>query len=725
MSEERVKRKLSAILSADVVGYSRLMGEDEVSTVRTLEAYRKVMSDLIEQFRGRVVDSPGDNLLAEFSSVVDAVQCAVEIHDVIRAKNEELTEDRRMLFRIGVNLGDVIEEGDRIYGDGVNIAARLEGLAEAGGICISGSAHEQIENKLALGYEFLGEHTVKNIAKPVKVYKVPMGLKVATPTEEDKNKTKLKNWQWTALGAAGAIVVIIGALTIWNFYLRGPSIEPASVEPGKTSFVHDTKEAPNTIAVLPFDNLSPDPEQEYFSDGLADALITKLSQVKDLQVTARTSSFYFKGKKVDMRTIGETLGVAYLLEGSMQKSGNQIRIIAQLIKAADGYHLWSETYDRELKDIFTIQDNIVKEVTTALSVTLGVGEFSQPGMTHNIEAYDKYLRAISNGFKYTPDSILLSIDQFKQALDIDPDFGLAWLGLASNYSSAINLLPPRKTLGFRENAAEALKRAEIVVPDMPELLLVMAGEYPKSGNWLESEYIYMQILDEQGHANPTANEDYGVMLMRAGRNNDALIYLQRAKRLNPLSPSISFNLSVVLLNSNRIDEALAEASLGRKLLGPSTFFVITECLVALEINDRPQAATIITTYYKLDGDYPDATMLRLAEILLMEDKETALSELQELSKVPDISPISRVGIAHIASVLGDVELAFECLRESLRETGNTNSLAAIWHPIHNSIRQLPAFKAFVREIGLYDYWRESGKWTDLCRPLGDDDFVCN
>ncbi|MFC1840729.1 adenylate/guanylate cyclase domain-containing protein [Thermodesulfobacteriota bacterium] len=240
MTENRVKRKLSAILSADVVGYSRLMGEDEVSTVRTLEAYRKVMADLIEQFRGRVVDSPGDNLLAEFSSVVDAVQCGVEIHEVIRAKNEELPEDRRMLLRIGVNLGDVIQEGDRIYGDGVNIAARLEGLAEPGGVCISGSAHEQIENKLALGYEYLGEHSVKNIAKPVKVYKVPMVATNVT-SKKEKKKSKLKK-QSNALGATEGIggtglqqifswvtVIILTAIivgtAIWN--LRTP--EPHQV----------------------------------------------------------------------------------------------------------------------------------------------------------------------------------------------------------------------------------------------------------------------------------------------------------------------------------------------------------------------------------------------------------------------------------------------------------------------------------------------------------------
>jgi adenylate cyclase len=331
--EERVKRKLSAIVSADVAGYSRLMGEDEVSTVRTLEAYRKVMSDLIEQFRGRVVDSPGDNLLSEFSSVVDAVQCAVEIHEVIRAKNEELPEDRRMLFRIGVNLGDVIEEGDRIYGDGVNIAARLEGLADAGGICISGSAHEQIKNKLALGYEYIGEHTVKNIAEPLKVYRVPVGPRAAFPKEGDEKRTRLENWQWTALGAVGAIIVIIGALAIWNFYLRQAPV------------VSDMEEGPKTIAVIPFVNLSSDPEQEYFVDGLSEELLNSLTKIPDLLVTARTSSFAFKGTDKKVQGIANELGVAHILEGSVRKAGNALRITAQLIRAADGFHLWSETYD--------------------------------------------------------------------------------------------------------------------------------------------------------------------------------------------------------------------------------------------------------------------------------------------------------------------------------------------------------------------------------------------
>jgi adenylate cyclase len=384
MNQDRVKRKLSAILSADVVGYSRLMGEDEVSTVRTLEAYRKVMSDLIEQFRGRVVDSPGDNLLSEFSSVVDAVQCAVEIHEVIRAKNEELPEDRRMLFRIGVNLGDVIEEGDRIYGDGVNIAARLEGLAEAGGICISGSAHEQIENKLALGYEFFGEHTVKNIAKPVKVYKVPVGPKAATTKEGDDKKTKLNNWRWTALSAIGAIIVIIVAVAVWNFYLRQA---PTTI---------DVEEAPKTIAVLPFDDLSPEKDQEYFVVGLSEELLNTLTKIPDLLVTAKTSSFAFKGTDKMVQDIAEVLGVANILEGSVRKAGNALRITAQLVRASDGFHLWSETYDRELKDIFAVQEDIAIKVANELKMTLGIGKpLKNLGGTGNLDSLCILLRLVT------------------------------------------------------------------------------------------------------------------------------------------------------------------------------------------------------------------------------------------------------------------------------------------------------------------------------------------
>ena len=296
--QERAKRKLSAILCADVKGYSRLMGEDELGTVRTLEAYREIIAEVIRIYSGRVVDSPGDNVLAEFASVVDAVESAVEIQKELKAKNEGLPENRRMEFRIGINLGDVIEEGDRIYGDGVNVAARIEGLAQGGGICISGTAFDQVESKLSLEFDYLGEQSVKNIKKPVRAYRVRMerGVPDVTTSQE---------------------------LPL----------------PDKPS-----------IAVLPFVNMSGDPEQEYFSDGITEEIIiTWLSKIPGLFVTARNSTFTFKGQPVKVREVGQEFGVRYIMEGSVRKSGDRVRVTAQLIDVKTEQHVWADRYERELK----------------------------------------------------------------------------------------------------------------------------------------------------------------------------------------------------------------------------------------------------------------------------------------------------------------------------------------------------------------------------------------
>ncbi len=299
MTQKGFKRKLTAILSADVEGYSRLMGEDEDTTVQTITTYREAISTLVIDHNGRVIDSPGDNILAEFASVVDAMRCAWDVQQEIKSRNNELPEDFRMNFRIGINLGDVIEEGDRIYGDGVNIAARLEGLADGGGICISGTAYDQVKNKLPFRYEYQGEQKVKNIKEPVRIYKV-------------------------------------------------------LIEKDVDELILDKKlELPDnpSVAVLPFKNLSGDPRQEFFSDGFTEDITTTLAKIPRMFVIARESSFTFKGKSMQIQEIGRELGVRYVLEGSIQKFGDQIRITAQLIDAKNGHHLWAEKYDRELKDI--------------------------------------------------------------------------------------------------------------------------------------------------------------------------------------------------------------------------------------------------------------------------------------------------------------------------------------------------------------------------------------
>ena len=314
----KAKRRLAAILAADVAGYSRLMGDDERATMDTLNAYRAIFRQHIADHDGRVVDTAGDSVLAVFGSVVEAVESAVEVQAQIAVSNADLAEPRRMLFRIGINLGDVIEQDDgSLYGDGVNVAARLESLAEPGGICLSESAHMQAEGKVESAFEDIGEHEVKNIAKPVRAYRVAGG------------------------DAAPA------------------AAEPALGIPDKPS-----------IAVLPFTNMSGDAEQDYFSDGITEDLITELSRFRELFVIARNTTFTYKGKAVNVEQVGRDLGVRYVLEGSIRKAGNRVRITAQLIDAKTGGHVWAERYDRVLEDIFELQDEITRQMVGTLGVKL-------------------------------------------------------------------------------------------------------------------------------------------------------------------------------------------------------------------------------------------------------------------------------------------------------------------------------------------------------------------
>ena len=376
MTPQNVKRKLAAILAADIVGYSRLMGADETGTLAQLKTHRKELIDpKIAEHCGRIVKTTGDGILVEFASVVDAVQCAVEVQRAMTQRNAHVPEDRRLEFRVGINLGDIIIDGDDIYGDGVNIAARLEGLAEPGGICISGTAFDQVEGKLDYGYEFSGEQQVKNIEKPVRVYSV-------RPDKDDQ--------------------------------VEKPSADKA----GEKSPPHDKP----SIAVLPFTNMSGDPEQAYFSDGITEDIITDLSKVSGLFVIARHSSFTYRGKEVKLEQVGRELGVRFVLEGSVRKAGDRVRITAQLVDATTENHLWAERYDRNLEDIFAVQDEVAQKVVSALAVTLKAGEEERLGRKHtpNLEAYDLFLRGRALVFLPTVDNILSARRFFDRATGRSP-----------------------------------------------------------------------------------------------------------------------------------------------------------------------------------------------------------------------------------------------------------------------------------------------------------------
>ena len=385
MKPEVIKRRLVAILAADAAGYSRLMGADEEATLRTLTEYRTAMTACIEGRAGRVVGTAGDALLAEFPSVTDAVTCAAEIQHDLGRRNTAWAEDRRLEFRIGIHLGDVMVEGDDIFGDGVNIAARLQEMGEPGGICVSGTVHDSVRSKLGFAYEAAGEQSLKNITEPVRAFHVRIG----------------------------------GA-------------DDAAPPPAADSAPHRP-----SLAVLPFDNMSGDPQEDYFADGITEDLITEFSRFQELIVIARNSVFSYKGKAVRVQDVGRELGVRYILEGSVRKAGDKVRITAQLVEAATGHHLWAERYDRALEDVFAVQDEVTRKIVATLAGKLDSTERrrarSASERTGNLEAYDLVLRGRELWLRFTPEDNLAARRLYEKAVELDPDYARAYAGLAWTY----------------------------------------------------------------------------------------------------------------------------------------------------------------------------------------------------------------------------------------------------------------------------------------------------
>ena len=370
MESERTERKLAAILHADVVGYSRLMGEDEAGTLRTLTSYREFMDSLVVMHHGRVVGSAGDSVLAEFVSSFEALECAIEIQGALSARNAGLPDERKMLFRIGINIGEVIVQGDDIFGEGVNIAARLESLAEPGGICISGGVHEQLKNKLSLAYQFLGNKEVKNIAEPVAVYRVGLGPHEAhrKPVAPSKQEGATVTLPWNGAVLAAAVVVLLGAggFAVWQLD-RAPLAPAVDATPAPQATTAQPVGGKTSIAVLPFVNMSANLTGDDFTDGITEDIITSLAQFEDLDVISRSSVFTYKGKPVKVQQVGEELGVQFVLEGSVRTSGQRVRVTAQLVEAATGHHLWAERYDRDLFDVFALQDELTRAIVANLA----------------------------------------------------------------------------------------------------------------------------------------------------------------------------------------------------------------------------------------------------------------------------------------------------------------------------------------------------------------------
>jgi adenylate cyclase len=551
-TEQKTIRKLRAILSADVKGYSLLMADNELATIDTLKSYRQKMTLLIQQHQGRVVDSPGDNILAEFASAVDAVKCAVKIQEELKERNAELSEDRKMQFRIGINIGDVVQDADRIYGDGVNVAARIEGLAEPGGICISRGVCDHVKKKLKLGFEYLGEHAVKNISEPVRVYKV-----LTSPEEVGRiigeRKAIPKDRRKFFFAASVMLILGVAAAILWDLYFRPPPIEVASIE----KMAHPLPDKPS-IAVLAFENMSEDPKQEYFSDGITEEIITALSKTDQLFVIARNSSFTYKGRSVKVKQVAEELGVRYVLEGSVRKSEDRVRITAQLIDAISGHHLWAKRYDRDLKDIFALQDEITIKIVTALQIKLTEGEQARMWgkRAGNIDLFLKRMESLSVFRKGTIESNIRYGQIAKEMIDMAPEDSLGYRCLGwHNWMNAMTGKSPR------ESIAKTFKLAKKA--------LSLDESNALSHALLGNVYLLMRKYEKAIAAGERAVELepngamihglLGMTLSFVGRPDEAIGYLKQGIRLNPFPAYWYFMyLGRCYMQKGQYEEALTE-----------------------------------------------------------------------------------------------------------------------------------------------------------------------
>jgi len=572
--DERLPRKLAAILYADVAGYSRLTGEDEDATHRTLSEYLDRISGVVESHRGQVMHYAGDAVLAKFDAVVDAISAAVAIQSDLKTRNESLPGERKVEFRIGVNSGDVIEDRGDIYGDGVNVAARLEALAEPGGICISESVRAAIGKRLAFDYEDMGEQEVKNISEPVRTYKVVLSADELSDA--------------------------------------GPSVKPEAEVPDKPS-----------IAVLPFANMSNDPEQEYFADGIAEDIITALSHIKQWLVVARNSSFAYKGQNVDIRDAAKQLGVRYVLEGSVRKAGNKLRITGQLIEADTGTHMWAGKFDGDLDDVFALQDKITESVVGAIEPSLRMAEIerSKRKPPENMGAYDLYLRSLPHVYAMRPDDNEQALNLLHEAIELDPNYAPALAYLAWAYEQrlvrgwrAYGEDDAGLAVALARRAIEADREDAHVMAAAGFVLVMVARDYERG----------LQATERAHELNPNiafVSMLVGVSQLFGGDPTEALVHFEDAIRVSPSDPGAFFFYSVAAvahLFCGRPDEAYELAKKSARMYPDwdTTYWAMIPALT--QLGRVEEARSAVSKLLELS---PAVTVSCLRELLPIRDPE--------------------------------------------------------------------------------------------------------
>jgi class 3 adenylate cyclase/TolB-like protein len=700
----RDQRRLAAIVSADVAGYSRLMGEDESRTLAALKAHRRELIDpKIAEYGGRIVKAMGDGLLLDFPSVVDAVRCAVDVQRGMVERNAGIPTDRRIVFRIGVNVGDIIIDGDDIYGDGVNVAARLQALADPGEICVSKVVRDQVLDKLSFAFEDLGPREVKNIARPIEVYRILDDPRAATSEPQRvvgragilSRITPGARWGWWSKRALLVMIAVVvsGAVAYLAFDKLWISKHGASAV---------FAPPPHSIAVLPFVNMSPEKEQDYFSDGLSEELLNSLARINELQVAARTSSFYFKGEHADLATIAHKLNVASVLEGSVRRSGQTVRVTAQLTNAVTGYQLWSQTYDRDLGDVLKLQTEIANAVTSALKVKLlaDVAAKIEAGGTRKPAAFDAYLRASNAYRRFGPanlaagggnkEGLQSAIDAYTEAIRADPDYALAYAGRSIALADFARALVSGPNVGdYLKRAQTDARKAIALAPDLADGHLALANFFAGSLEFSDALGEYERAL-ALAPGNARILKEYGAFADLIGRTEAGLTAARRSLVLDPLNPVNHFGLGVSLAFARRYGEAIG-AFMGARALTPEDVSVNMWLGIAYYFSgDFQNARAACERAGEVNG--PWCLAMVYDKLGRRADAETMLAKLRTLS-----GDQFAEGFADIYAEWGDTARALDWLETAMRNRDPYLAYTKV-NPFFDPLRKEPRFQAVMQEL---------------------------
>jgi len=648
----QVERRLAAIMFTDMVGYSALTQRNEELALELLEEHRRLIRPVFSSHGGRVIDTAGDGFHVEFGSALQAVRCAIETQRTLSDRNASGPPERAIRIRIGIHVGDVVFSDGQVYGDGVNIAARLEPFAEPGGICISQQVYDQVQTKIDVPLATIGKPALKNIQTPIEVYRVVLPWQVETRAPSS-----------TALG---------------------PSVQDR-----------------RSIAVLPLANLSPDPENEYFSDGLTEDILTHLSKVQRLKVISRTSVMQYKKTSKNLRDIGRELGVAAILEGSVRRAANKVRISVQLIDATTDEHLWAETYDRELADIFAIQSDVAERITDALKAHVSPEEQAriEHRPTANLEAYEAYLKGLFLWNQRADESVNAGITHFQRAIELDARFAPAYVGLADSYIVLGNFGTYRPQVVYPKAKAAALKALELddtLGEAYASLANIKAGY---EWDWVGAERAYLKAIElRPGYA--TAHHWYALHLGCTGESDQAISRIRRAQELDPLSLIIAVNVGVVYFYARRYDEAMKviQAASEMRPLSPIPhwylgFILLAKDAVAEALSPLRRAEELSSGF-----DVPSRATLGYTYARLGE-REKALDIAATLTDRYHNVYASPVWIAFLYEGLGDRLKALEWLNQACDDRDGWLRLLKTW-TFFDDIRDTPEYQELLTKIGL-------------------------